>query len=164
MLSCGVPHPSWIYTFLNFLCFIHDYSGDHIPRIEYTAEETKLWWVDLEHAWSGPFLVCVAVPGRNRTLFRCVFRSHYRIWSAVTQLFRYGWSLYVLCKLMNTWHIYTVHMNPTPNSRYTLQHFECGNAMEICNGIMFDFHLGLPHVFKTSVSHVSQGWDLSCPN
>ena len=30
----------------------------------------------------------VAVPGRNRTLFQCVFRAHYRVRSAVAQNFR----------------------------------------------------------------------------
>ena len=29
----------------------------------------------------------VAVPGRNRTLIRCAFRSHYRVQSTVTQNF-----------------------------------------------------------------------------
>ena len=31
---------------------------------------------------------CVAVPGTNRTLFRCAFRLHYHVRSAVTQNFR----------------------------------------------------------------------------
>ena len=30
---------------------------------------------------------CVAAPGRNQTLFRCVFRSHYCVRSTVTQNF-----------------------------------------------------------------------------
>ena len=34
--------------------------------------------------------VHVAVLDRNRTLFCCIFRSHYRIRSAVTQYFRMG--------------------------------------------------------------------------
>ena len=42
----------------------------------------------------------VAVPGRNRTLFRCVL--HYPRSSAVTQYFHYGRGSYALCKLMNT--------------------------------------------------------------
>ena len=42
------------------------------------------------------------VPGRNRTLFCCVFRAHYRVQSAVKQYFRYGRGSYALCKLMNT--------------------------------------------------------------
>ena len=37
-------------------------------------------------------------------------------------------------------------MGPTLNGSSALQRFECGNALEICNGIMFDFYLGLPHV------------------
>ena len=101
----------------------------------------------------------VAVPGRNRTLFYCIFRSHYRIQSAVTQLFRYGWGSYVLCKLMNTRHVYTVRMNPTPNGRYTLQRFECGNAMEIRNGIMFGFYLGLPHIDCISLHNLRLYYD-----
>ena len=63
---------------------------------------------------------CVAVPGRNRTLFRCA-----------------------LGKLIN---VYTARMSPALNGSSALQRFECSNAIEIRNRIMFDFYLGLPHV------------------
>ena len=89
----------------------------------------------------------VAVPGRNRTLFRCVLRLHYRVPRAVMQYFHCKWGSYVLCKLMNTWHIYPVHMGPTPNRSSALQRFECVNALEIRNGIMFNFYPGLPHIY-----------------
>ena len=36
----------------------------------------------------GSFFTYMAVPGRNRTLFRCVFRLCYRVQSAVAQYFR----------------------------------------------------------------------------
>ena len=52
----------------------------------------------------------VAVPGRNRTLFCCIFRPRYHIQSAIAR------------------------------------NFECGNAVEIRNGIMFNFYPGLPHM------------------
>ena len=45
---------------------------------------------------------------------------------------------------MNTYHTYTVHMSPTLNGSSALKHYECGNVIEIRNGIMFDFYLGLP--------------------
>jgi len=48
----------------------------------------------------------VAVPGRNRTLFRCVLQLLYRI-------FCYGWDSYAQCKLMNTWHV-TQHVWAPP--------------------------------------------------
>ena len=38
--------------------------------------------------YSGAWPIYVAVPGRNRTLFRCVFRRRYHIRSAVAQYFR----------------------------------------------------------------------------
>ena len=93
-----------------------------------------------------PSIPYVAVPGRNRTLFRCIFRAYYCVQSAVKQNFHYGRGSYALCKLMNNWHVYTVHMGPTPNRSSVLQGFERGNALEIHNGIMFDFYPGLPHM------------------
>ena len=47
---------------------------------------------------------------------------------------------------MNTYHIYTVHMSPTLNGSFALECFERSNAIEIRNGIMFDFYPGLPHM------------------
>ena len=88
----------------------------------------------------------VAVSGRSWTLFCCVFRSYYHVWSAVTQYFCYGWKSHALCKLMNTWHIYTARMNSTLCGSSMLQHFECGNVIEICNKIMFDFYPRLPQL------------------
>ena len=77
--------------------------------------------------------IYVAVLGRNRP--GCIFQSHYRIRSAVMQYFRYSWGSYSLCKLINTWYIYTARMSPTLNGSSALQHFGCSNAIEICNRI-----------------------------
>ena len=38
-------------------------------------------------------------------------------------------------------------MSPILNRSSALQHFECSNAVEIRNGRMFDFYLGLPHIY-----------------
>ena len=37
-------------------------------------------------------------------------------------------------------------MSSALNGRSALQHFERSNAIEIYNGIMFDFYPGLPHM------------------
>ena len=46
-------------------------------------------------------------------------------------------------------------MNPTLNGSSALQHFKHSNAIEIRNGIMFDFYLGLPHVLTIKEPHLS---------
>ena len=48
-------------------------------------------------------------------------------------------------EVMNTYHIHTARMNRTLNGNSVLEHYKCGNPIEIRNGIMFDFYLGLPH-------------------
>ena len=63
-------------------------------------------------------MIYVAVPGRNRTLFRCIFQLQYRVQSAVTQYFRN--SLCSTCKHINTRHVYTACMSPTPNGSSAL--------------------------------------------
>ena len=37
-------------------------------------------------------------------------------------------------------------MSPALNRSFVLLHFEPGNVGEICNGIIFNFYLGLPHM------------------
>ena len=44
-------------------------------------------------------------------------------------------------------------MGPTINGRTALQCFKLGNAVEIRNGIMFDFYPGLPHMYFTVKSY-----------
>ena len=39
-----------------------------------------------------------------------------------------------------------MHMSPALNGSSAIRHFECGNAIEIRNEIIFDFHMGLPHM------------------
>ena len=41
--------------------------------------------------------------------------------------------------------IYAADMSPALKRSSVLQHFECGNVIEIRNEIMFDFYPGLPH-------------------
>ena len=94
------------------------------------------------------------ISGKNQTLFRCVFWPHYHVWSAVAQHFRYGWGLHSLCKLMNTWHVYTARMSPTLNGSSALQPFKHGNAIEMRNRIMFDFYPGLEHIYVYTPCHV----------
>ena len=96
-------------------------------------------------------MTCVAVPGRNQTLFHW---SHYRIRSAIAQNFRYEWGSHALCKLMNTWCICTTRMSPNLNGSFVLQCSEHGNAIKIRNGTMFDFYPGLPHMADLQCAQV----------
>ena len=52
---------------------------------------------------------------------------------------------------VNNLHIYTACTSPTPNGSSALQCFEHSNAIEICNGIMFDFYPALPHICDSTV-------------
>ena len=38
-------------------------------------------------------------------------------------------------------------MSPALNRSFAPQCFEPGNTVELCNGIMFDFYLGLPQIY-----------------
>ena len=52
----------------------------------FTSIELKTTLVPIIYIYAGQ--TYVAVPGRNQTLFHCVFRPHYRVQSAVAQNFR----------------------------------------------------------------------------
>ena len=54
-----------------------------------------------------------------------------------------------LGKLMNIYHVHTASMTPTLNKSSVLERFERGNAIEIRNGIMFNFYPELPHISQT---------------
>ena len=52
----------------------------------------------------------------------------------------------MLYRLIRYSYIYEVHMSPALNRSSAMQHFKGSNAIEICDGITFDFYTGLPHM------------------
>ena len=85
----------------------------------------------------------VAVPHRSQTLFRCVFER----FSAIEVLQRRtsvkGWAH------MHYTDLSGIHASTLCVSAMLLTevlHFECGKAIKIRNGIVFDFHSRLPHL------------------
>jgi len=42
-------------------------------------------------------------------------------------------------------------MSPAHNGSTALQRFEHGNAIAICNGMMFDFYPGLPNILYSGI-------------
>ena len=103
----------------------------------------------LKLCWEGNVTLYVAVPGRNRPL--CILSMVLRLKHCNRELML-GVGLNTLCKRASYSWVYTVRMSPTRNGSTALQCFECGNALEIHNGIMFDFYLGLPHIESSTVS------------
>ena len=47
-------------------------------------------------------------------------------------------------------------MSPALNGSSEIQHFECVDAIEIHDGVMFIFYLGLPHIYVCN--RVSDRW------
>ena len=45
-------------------------------------------------------------------------------------------------------------MSPALNGSSAQERFKRGNAIEICNGIMFDFYLGLPHMIQLEIDNL----------
>ena len=50
--------------------------------------------------------------------------------------------------------IYEVHMSAALNASSAIWHFERSNAIEIHNGITFDFYMGLPHMVIIIINKV----------
>ena len=141
----------WLLVIANCVLQAYLIWCEIFTRHKFSQSNPNSWKIIPANIYSVCIHTYVAVLGRNRTFFHCVFRSHYRIRRAVTQYFRYGRGSYALCKLMNTWHVCTARMCPTPNGSSALQRFTRRNALEIRNGIMFDFYLGLPHIDDTKI-------------
>ena len=55
----------------------------------------------------------------------------------------------MLCELIRDSCTYEPHMSPDLSS--TVWRFEHGNAIELCNEIILDFHAGLSHVWQSCV-------------
>ena len=59
--------------------------------------------------------------------------------------------LIAICTLIRYSCIFAVHMSPAFKGITALQRYECGSMVEIHNGIMFDFYLGLSHMYTVVV-------------
>ena len=57
-----------------------------------------------------------------------------------------GEGSYVLHELVSYSCIYEVRMSPALNGSSTIRRFKHSNAIEIREGIIFDFYTGLPHI------------------
>ena len=82
----------------------------------------------------------VAVPGRNRTLFRCVFRSHCCVRSALAV--KGGThTRWVNSSILAT---FTQRIWPPPLTE--VLHYSASNAATRSNYAMFDFYPGMPQI------------------
>ena len=96
--------------------------------------------------------VCMAVPCRNRTLFRREFRSHCCIGSAILLNFRQGRSSYALHRLIKYMHLRSMY-EAALNGSSAIRCFKHSEAIEIRDGIIFDSTQDCVFVFL-------QIWDL----
>ena len=94
--------------------------------------------------------VHVAVPCRNQRLFRRAFRSHCCVQSAISLNFR--WGSYALRRLIRYSYIYEARMSPALNGNSAIRHFKHSDAIEIRDGIIFDFYMGLSHMYVYIIS------------
>ena len=62
----------------------------------------------------------------------------------------------MIWKLTGYSHIYEERMNPALNRSSAIRHFKHSDVIEIRDGIIFDFYMGLPHLnFYTGLPHLS---------
>ena len=106
------------------------------------------------YALNNPWEQYLAVPDRNRISFRCVFRAHHRVRGAIALSFCLRWGSYVLRGRIRYSCIYIARMSPTLSGSSALQHVKLGDALEIRNGIIFNFYSGLPHMYI-----ITPNWD-----
>ena len=89
----------------------------------------------------------VAVPDRNRILVHRVFRPHQQVQRATALSFRLGRGSYALRGRTRYSCVYIARMSSTLSGSLALQRVKLGDALEIRNGIIFDFYSGLPHLY-----------------
>ena len=98
----------------------------------------------------------MAVSGRNRTLFRCIFQLRYHVQKLNFHRGRSSYVLRTVRRLIRYSCIFAAIMSPSLNECFALQCFEHGNVVELCNGILFDFYMRLPHIECPSLCQLQQ--------
>ena len=95
--------------------------------------------------WTVPY-TCTLYVWQSRVEIKHYSVGYCESSTTVTQYFRYGRGSYTRC--VNSWILdtFTQHVWAPPLTEVLHTVFERGNALEIRNGIMFDFYPGLPHV------------------
>ena len=107
-----------------------------------------VWWYYFSLGLYTSYFIIVAVPGRNRTLFCCVFRPCYRAFEALSHSTSVKGGAHTRCVDISFIDAVSLRMSPALNESTVLQCFERSNVVEIHNRIMFDFYLGLPKLFS----------------
>ena len=98
----------------------------------------------------------MGVTDRNRILFHRVFRAHHWVWCAITPSFCRGWGSYVLNRCIRYSCICTLHMSPALSGSLARKRVKLSDVLEIHNGMISNFYLGLPHmVFRNMESKQS---------
>ena len=98
----------------------------------------------------------VGVLDRDRIIFRHVFRAHHRVWCTITPSFCRGWGSYMLNRCIRYSCICTLRMSPTLSGSLARKCVKLSDALEIHNGMISNFYLGLPHmVFRNMESKQS---------
>ena len=90
----------------------------------------------------------------NWRLLHCVFRSHHcRVQSTghITEVPLMA-GLICTCKRIRYLRIYEACISPALNKSSAVRHFGRHDAIEICDGIIFDFYMRLPHIASSKTS------------
>ena len=95
--------------------------------------------------------IIVAVPDRNWILVHRVFRAHQWVQCATALSFCLGRGSYALCGRIRYSCIYIARMSPTLSGSLALQRVKLGDALEIRNGIIFNFYSELPQLYSKNI-------------
>ena len=90
----------------------------------------------------------MAVSCTNQRLFRCVSIASLPAKHHIAEIpeVKSGAHAYVLHRFIRYLCIYEVRVSPVLNGSSVIQCFEHSDAIEIHDGISFDFYIGLPHL------------------
>ena len=113
-----------------------NYNFDHLVEDNHILD----WMVSQDSEnWNVYTYICVAVPDRNQILFHHTFWTYQSLMCYSAELLL-EWGSHALCKCMNIWCVYQVHMSPTPSGSLALQHVKLSDALQIRDRIVFDFY------------------------
>ena len=117
-----------------------------------------VWWLQFHsvifrrmgHYWSWEKTTCgvvwVEIKHHSVAYFECIIEFDTLLHWASVEGRAHTWHVNTSLSV-NIWCVYEVHMSPALSGSSALLHVKLGDVLKICNGIIFNFYLGLSHVW-----------------